>query len=299
MKRAIVLAVLLIVLAVLMKGPSPHPTPNPPGAFSFATMGDAPYYWWEELRYRLLRRELDAYDLRFTIHVGDIWWHPCSDAMYRKTKQQFDALRAPVFYTPGDNEWTDCWERGSGSHAPLERLTRLRQIFYGSENEFAENRRWRHEHIVFATVNMPGSFNAMDPFPNRTAADDEAAKRRTNAAAAWTRATFEDAKRTNARAVVIAFHGTPPFEKIDPKYHQAWEPFIGTLEDEARQFRKPVLVIHGDDHEYTVDHPQRDAPNLTRLEVPGSPDVGWVRVIVNNDSTFAFEKHVIGTWKWW
>jgi hypothetical protein len=296
---AIVWVAVIVVLAILMKAPAPHPAPNPPGAFSFAAMGDAPYYGWEELRYRLLRRELDAYDLRFTIHVGDIWWRPCSDAMYRKTKQQFDALRAPVYYTPGDNEWTDCWERGSGSYAPLERLQRLRQIFYsGRPVEFVENARWRHENIVFATVNMPGSFNAMQPFPKRTAADDEAAKRRTNAAAAWTRETFAEAKRTNARAVVIAFHGAPPFERIDPKYRQAYEPFMSALEDEARRFKRLVLVIHGDDHEYTVDHPQRDAPNLTRLEVPGSPDVGWVRVIVKGDS-FAFEKHVVGTWKWW
>lgn len=301
MKRAIFSAATILVFAWMMKAPAPHPMPNPRGAFSFAALGDAPYYWWEALRFRVLRRELDAHDLRFTIHVGDIWWHPCSDAMYRKTKSQFDALRAPVFYAPGDNEWTDCWERGSGSYAPLERLARLREIFYGNPNEFAEHRRWRQENIVFATVNMPGSFNAMQPFPQRSAADDEAAKRRTNAAAAWARATFAEAKRTNARAVVIAFHGTPPFDKSDADYHRVWEPFISTLEIEARAFGKPVLVIHGDDHEYTIDHPQPDAPNLTRLEVPGSPDVGWVRVIVTHSATqpFAFEKHVVGAFKWW
>jgi hypothetical protein len=300
-RRIVITIVVLAVLAVLMKGPAPHPAPNPPGAFSFAALGDAPYYWWEELRYRLLRRELDAYDLRFIIHVGDIWWHPCTDAMYRKTKQQFDALRAPVIYTPGDNEWTDCWERGSGSYAPLERLARLRQIFYGSGKEFVENRRWRQENIVFATVNMPGSWNAKEPFPQRTAADDAAAQRRTEAAAAWTRQAFAEAARTNARAVVIAFHGTPPFVIIDPNYRRAYEPFMSALEAEARRFQKPVLVIHGDSHEYTVDHPRRDAPNLLRLEVPGSPDVGWVRVIVTSSATqpFAFEKHVIGQWKYW
>jgi hypothetical protein len=61
-----------------------------------------------------------------------------------------------------------------------------------------------------------------------------------------------------------------------------------------------VLVAHGDDHEFTVDRPLELA-NLTRLEVPGSPDVGWVRVTVTSSARnpFAFENHVIPHWKYW
>lgn len=309
MKRAVVILIVIVVLAFLMKNPAPQPTPVPQGAFAFAATGDSPYYWWEELRHRLLRRELDANDLRFTVHVGDIWWHPCSDAMYQKTKGQFDRLRAPVIYTPGDNEWTDCWEPGSGSYAPLERLARLRQIFYSGTSriplahqpQYVENARWTQDGVLFATVHITGSTNSMKPFPQRTPADDAAAKQRTEAAAAWARDTFAEAVRTNARAVVLACHGVPPFERIDENYYRAFEPFTSTLQAEARKFPKPILFIHGDDHEYTVDHPWRDTPNLTRLEVPGSPDVGWVRVLVTRDpkAPFAFEEHVVGRWKYW
>ena len=61
-----------------------------------------------------------------------------------------------------------------------------------------------------------------------------------------------------------------------------------------------ALVAHGDAHAFTVDQPLQLA-SLTRLEVPGSPQVGWVRVTVTPGARnpFAFEKHVIPGWKYW
>ena len=118
--RWVVLSVVVaaVVFVVTTKGP-PKPTPNRPGAaFSFAALGDAPYFWWEEVRYPQTMQDIDQNDVAFVIHVGDIFWRPCTDAMYRKTLARFDALRHPVIYTPGDNEWTDCWERGSGGFEP-------------------------------------------------------------------------------------------------------------------------------------------------------------------------------------
>ena len=69
----------------------------------------------------------------------------------------------------------------------------------------------------------------------------------------------------------------------------------------------PVLVLHGDHHEYTVDRPLvrhttgRRLENLTRLQVPGSPDVGWVRVVVTPGvaDPFVFEERLIPRWKYW
>ena len=41
--------------------------------------------------------------------------------------------------------------------------------------------------------------------------------------------------------------------------------------------------------------------NLTRLQVPGSYDVGWVRVTVTPGAAepFAFELRVVPHWKYW
>ncbi len=314
MKRGIgclAVSLILVVALFLTRGLDP-PTPNPRDGFSFAVMGDAPYDWLEELRFRLVLEDLDAHDLTSVISIGDIFWRPCSDEMYRRTREQFNGLRHPVVYTPGDNEWFDCWEPASGGFMPQERLIRLREIFFNpptqslggrrialaSQPEFVENVRWTDNAIVFATVHLIGSANGMRPFPARTAVDDAAARRRTEAAAAWMRGTFSVAKASNATAVVIALHGNPFDEEL--KDREPFQPFLITLQEEVEQSRRPVLVAHGDDHAFTVDRPLELA-NLTRLEVPGSPDVGWVRVTVTPSAghPFAFESHVIPRWKYW
>lgn len=329
-KAWIFLAVALALAAVgiLASGGPPPPAADPPGAFSFAVLGDSPYYVWEDLQYRLVLQDLDAHDLRWVLHVGDIFWHPCTDEHYQRSLDWFNGLRHPVIYTPGDNEWTDCWEPGSGAFEPLERLARIREIFFDAPtrslggrplplvsqarsetfSEFVENVRWENEGILFATVHLVGSRNGLNPFPGRTVADDDAAKTRTDAAAAWLRETFAEAGAGNASAVVIGFHANPDFEEpVNDPYRQAFEPFVKVLEEEVERYGKPVLMVHGDAHDYIVDHPLtrrttgRRLKNLTRMEVPGSPAVGWVRVVVTPGaaSPFAFESRVVPGWKYW
>lgn len=133
-RKTLFLGVFLLVLVVVFlitRGPE-APTPNPPGTFSFAVLGDAPYYAWEDLQYRLVLQSLDANDLRWVIDVGDIFWRPCTDELYRTNLERFNGLRHPVIYTPGDNEWMDCWEPGSGGFGPRDRLERIRQIFFNN-----------------------------------------------------------------------------------------------------------------------------------------------------------------------
>jgi hypothetical protein len=237
-------------------------------------------------------------------------------------------LRHAVIYTPGDNEWADCWERQSGGFKPTERLARIRQIFFANPTrslgqnpiplvsqadrepyqEFVENARWTRNGIVLATIHLVGSQNGMKPFPGRAASDDDAARRRTEAAAAWLRETFAEARTSNAAAVVISFHAAPEFDdSLDDPYRKLFEPLLTALEEEAERFGRPVLIAHGDDHTYTIDHPvvrsttKRRLENVTRLEVPGSPQVGWVRVVVTPgaDNPFAFESHIVPRWKYW
>jgi hypothetical protein len=114
----------------------------------------------------------------------------------------------------------------------------------------------------------------------------------------WLRETFSAAKASNAPAVVVAMQGAP-FDE-EPKDREAFEPFLTTLREEAERFQRPVLIAHGDHHQFQVDR-QLGLANLTRLEVPGSPDVGWVRVTVTPDARepFAFVAHVIPRWKYW
>jgi hypothetical protein len=234
--------------------------------------------------------------------------------MYAKSRGHFDAMRHPVIYTPGDNEWFDCWEPRVGGYDPLDRLAQLRKTFFdqparsmgrrsialSSQKSLIENARWRHGSLLFATVHLIGSRNAMLPFPARTPAYDTAARERMAANTEWIRETFAEAGKTNATAVVIGFHANPGFSYDDGDYRKYFEPFLTVLEEESRRFGKPVLVVQGDDHEFVVDHPLPRTPNLTRMQVPGSPRVGWVRVNVKaGGNAFTFENRVVPAWKYW
>ena len=273
-------------------------------------------------------RDLDAHDLDLIVHVGDIFWYPCSDARYRQTLDELNRLRHPVIYTPGDNEWSDCWEDMAGGFEPLERLASLRRIFFATPTqslggrrlsvvsqaaqapfkEFVENVRWTHEGLVFATVHLPGSANAGESFPGRTAADDEAVKRRTTRR--WRGCTTLSPRPVRA-ARLPSFSASTPTPGSKPRSmmstRQNYEPFLTALEEEVEQFGKPVLVAQGDDHEFIVDRPLvrrttgRRLDNFTRLQVPGSPDIGWVKVVVTPgpQTSFAFENRVVPMWKLW
>lgn len=319
--------VALLVAFFITRGPEP-PTPNPPGSFSFAALGDAPYYVWEDLQYKLVLQSIDEHDLLCVVHVGDLFWKPCSVERYRKSLRWFNALRHPVFYTPGDNEWLDCWEAASGGYVPLERLDRVREIFFADPArslggspvpvacqaddaawpEFVENVRWTRDGIVFATFHLIERPGNPELIPGRGPVDEAAARHRIEAAAAWLTETFLEAGRSDASAVVLGFHANLNFDKpVDNPFRKQFDPFLIVLEDEVRRFGKPVLAAHGDWHEYIIDKPLvhrttgERLQNFTRLQVPGSPVVGWVRVIVTPGLTepFAFELHAVPDWKYW
>ena len=146
----------------------------------------------------------------------------------------------------------------------------------------------------------------MEDFPGRSDADDREVRRRTEAATAWLRDTFEEARATAARAVFLMQHADLVFEDPADEYRRAFEPFLSTLEEEVAAFDGPVLLAHGDSHDYMVDSPLIDRrtgralENFTRMQVMGSPEVGWVRVMVDTAGpAFSFAPRRIPAWKLW
>jgi hypothetical protein len=312
-------------LVLSTTGPPP-PTPNPPGTFAFAAFGDAPYYPWEDWRYPLVLEDINGNDLAFAIHVGDIFWRPCSDDRYERSLRWFNGLEHPLIYVPGDNEWADCWTEQEGGFNPRDRLAYLRRTLYPragfslgrrilpvetqsanpSFAQFIEHARWSQGGVLFATIHVVGSGNFTIPFPKRTDADDEESRLRLEAALAWVRDTFARASSLSATAVVLAFHADPGFDGSAAD-QMPFRVLLDAFENEAVAFDRPVLLIHGDSHHFTTDHPvrtratDRTVGNVTRLEVPGSPLVGWVRVVVTPgpEPSFAFEQRLVPRWKYW
>jgi len=284
--------------------------PPSPDTFSFGVFGDTPYNALEEATFDRLIDAMNAEPLAFVTHVGDFkaGSSPCTDALYAERKARFDRSRHPLALTPGDNDWVDCRRKASGAMDPLERLAKLRSLFYsgagflGRSTAIAEvmtgcalagsagcecpalpeNRRWEQrlassgQRVVFTTLNVQGSND------NRgfDAASDRDAECRGHANRAWLALAF--ARGARPAAVVVIFHANP----LVPSADDAHRPLRDALVREASAFGGPVLVVHGDTHRYRADHPFVDAqgrtvPNLARLETFGSPFSGWVLVTVD------------------
>jgi hypothetical protein len=319
-------ATLIAALASALAGCwSPTP-PTPGGSFRFAVFGDGPYYPQENGRARRVIEALNARPLAFVIHVGDIMWQRCTDAAYRERRDLIETIRHPVVYTPGDNEWLDCVDIGWSADDPLDRLASLRATFFSpadrslgemplrlesqssdpAHTEFVENARWSHGGVQFVTIHVVGSANGRRPFPGRAARHDDEVARRTQAAVAWLHDGFRAATAANAAAVVVALHANPSYSPSEAE-HEPYKPVEDALVELAKQFGKPILVIHGDEHRYTLDRPFRDpatgapVPNMQRLETFGSPDIGWVDVVVDTAlaEPFRFEPNVTPRWMWW
>jgi hypothetical protein len=184
--------------------------------------------------------------------------------------------------------------------------------------EYVENARWRFGGFVFATIHMVGSGNVfatihmvgsgnvLEPFPGRSSADDQEVADRTEAALVWLEQAFEIARSNDLIGVVLAVHGNSGLER-DPAAWPGFEEFVDRLEELVKGFEGSVLFIHGDSHIQRVDHPLRDLetgevlPNFTRLETYGSPDIGWVRVVVDSVAGrfVEFEPRLMPRWWLW
>ena len=55
---------------------------------------------------------------------------PCTDENLQKVRDEFNLFAQPLVFTPGDNDWTDCHREKAGKFDPLERLAKVRQMYF-------------------------------------------------------------------------------------------------------------------------------------------------------------------------
>lgn len=304
------------------------------GAFEFALIGDTPYFTNADPSadyppFDYLVKDINRNrKLHWVIHAGDFknGSTECSDALFYDRLARFSRIDKPLVYTPGDNEWTDCHRINNGQYQPLERLARLRELFFAvpgvsslgatpmqvesqaqtpGYEEFPENVRWSQNRVLFATLHIVGSNNALAPFQDgssavRTQADDDEVARRNAANIAWLDATFDQAERDRAPGVLIMIQANPGLE-FDQSVtdRTGFEDFLATLERRTAAFGRPVVLAHGDSHYFRIDKPrllnQAFLSNLTRVETFGSGNVHWIRVQVDphSDDVFRFEQEIV------
>jgi hypothetical protein len=292
--------------------------------FEFAVIGDLPYKvktHAKDSESDALFADLNAHELAWVLHVGDIktGGSQCSDAMFADRESRFSTIQHPFILTPGDNEWTDCHRTLAGGYDPIERLNRLREIFYSQDkltqlssslnlatqasiqtqhSEFIENFHWQKSGVHFATIHVVGSSNGREKFSKlskvkREKRHKQEVKRREKAAIDWLKHTFAEARDSNAKALFIAIHANTGLGKRDKSEKGPFAFFNSQLAKELKRFQPPVVLAHGDSHYFRIDKPSIDgaraAPdNFLRLESFGDNNSAWIKVAVDPASRQVF-----------
>jgi hypothetical protein len=291
--------------------------------FEFVALGDMPYRLPQDFpKFDRLIEVINATKPAFSIHVGDIksGSEPCTDEYFRSMFQRFQRFEQPMVFTPGDNEWTDCHRERAGRYNPRERLAKLREIFYPTPKQslgkapmpvepqsavqaahakYVENHRFWRSGVLFVLVHVVGSNNGFETLDPEAVAEYF---ERNKANVAWLDDSFKLAREQGARAVVVAFQANLYDVKQKFSAIPLASGFVDTLkaiERGARAVAKPMLVIHGDDHEFEVDGFRgtdlKRIPNVWRLQVMGDSYVHAVRVTVDpaSPSVFGFRPLVV------
>jgi hypothetical protein len=299
------------------------------GVITLAVIGDTPYGAAQIADHPNLVAKINADPaVSRAIHLGDIknGSTRCDNAYFDLIARDYTAFRMPLVYTPGDNEWTDCHRANNGAYDPLERLARVRQVFFGTpgltlgafaevlpQSDFAgfesfpENQIWFDSGVAFGLVHMVGSNNSTPPWyaddTTGTKQDDPAARgaerdARTQAGLAWVDQTFELARTQNAAAVVIGMQADTFASGVSSGFVDT----IRLLAAHARTFARPVLLLQGDTHVYLSDKPLSNGhpgygvtepvPNLTRVVVQGETTREYLRLKIDpsTDGVFSWDR---------
>ena len=295
-------------------------------AVTFGVIGDIPYGEAEIAKFPARIQDINADSaLKFVTHVGDIknGSSVCSDEYFENIRTQFDTFEHPLVFTPGDNEWVDCHRTNNGAYNPLERLDKLRDVFFDEPGKtlgatmpvktqadigLPENVRFTQNRVAFSVLNIQGSNNSLQPWTGlgETTATPEQLDEvefRTDAVLAQIRNTFADAERRNDRAVVLMTQA----DMFDPSLLAAatanpdtmsgFREIVQAIIDETNSFDAPVYLINGDSHVFAENQPlaegspwldiygQPAADDLQRITVDGSANAtNYVRFTVAGNS---------------
>lgn len=285
-------------------------------AFSFVALGDMPYNLPDDYaKFDRLIAAINTLKPAFTLHMGDIKSGalPCTDEVLKKSYDQIQTFEGALVYTIGDNEWVDCHRKAAGGYDPRERLAKVREMFFAKParslgktpldvesqallmpdfSTYVENTRFNKNGVMFLTAHVVGSnngFEAQDP----GAVTEYFARDKANVA--WLEASFAKAKADNAKAMVVFMQAEFNEARFPNGAMPRQSGFINTLdaiEAGARSFGKPVLLIHGDEHYFSIaplrNSKGRPIPGVNKLMVYGDTLVHAVRVVVDPDSSNVF-----------
>ena len=299
----------LIVLSIFSCGSSKYDV-------RFFAIGDMPYHVPDDYeRFERLIADLNKEGPDFTVHVGDIKGgsSPCADSVYQKIFNYYRGFEHPFILTPGDNDWTDCRREKAGAYDPVERLSKLREVYYSNNSsmgspslqlrtqnsyqgyeKFVENAIWEMKGVLFATIHVVGSNNNFDP---DNEAENTEFQERDAANLFWLGEAFSVARSHQSRGLVLFLHAAMDYSE---SANSGFRNFTQKLREEVIAYDKPVLLVYGDHHSFMVTKPLKDEEgrvltNFTSLMVFGDHDMHAVEIRVNRkyESLFEIRQHFV------
>ncbi len=288
--------------------------------FTFSAISDIPYgHEQNDLLESTIIPALLKSESPFLIHMGDIKGGgvACSDELMKARYEQIMRMHPKyVFFTPGDNDWTDCdREQTDGPVSELMSLDKLRRLFYSKTPSYPntwqvkqqalypENKHWIYKNVSFATIHLVGTNNgrAQIDKDNEEFALSQV-KARDEANEIWIKSLFEQAEDQKTEAIVIATQADVSRFKYSEKCNSktpvkcdGFAHFKKHLRNAASNYQKPVLLLHGDTSPYCMDKQfgGENATNLWRFNSAGDYKVlDAVKITVhpkNNEMPFKME----------
>jgi hypothetical protein len=263
----------------------------------FVAIGDMPYTDAQAIDLdNEIKPKIRAGGFPFAIHYGDFksGGDDCNGTELRAAyKQVMDLLPGRVFFTPGDNDWTDCdRNRLARPISELKRLAELREVFFGEslsiaesiqvrrQKSYPENAMWRFGGIQFLTLHVVGTNNGrIEVKQDDVTTAIAAVWARDTANADWLRRAIEGVEDDQSiEAVIVAMQADPtkinwdePCTIDNPHACDGFMALRNLLISWSAKLEKPMLVIHGDTGDYCVDREfgGSTAPNLWRLNGAG------------------------------
>ena len=197
--------------------------------FSFAVLSGPGTDQSDEAAMARTLDQIEAAKVGVILHTGNFKGRTevCSDALYEQRRSLLDAVAVPLVFVPGTADWLDCEGTASGGYEAVERLARLREMFFDTDHAlgrerlrlarqselarfrgYPENVRWQIGRVLFVGLNLPGANNNYRAAAGRNAEFDD----RLIASKLWLERAFHAAAREKAAGLVILVHADPHFE---------------------------------------------------------------------------------------
>jgi hypothetical protein len=295
----------------------PLPASDDSNKFSLALIGDMPYDALGVAQTPNVINAINTSGVDFSLFDGDTMsgkGDKCTDENYLRIRNDFfNQFAKPIFYSVGDNEWTDCDRPVKGGYDPNERLAKVRSMFFKDaagnyitlgkgvltgtqilhDANYPEMQMFNYKKITFILPHVPGSADnsavTSDKFHtyNDSATDGDNAEYTARDAAdvAWINKGFQYAADNGSNGVIVVVQANMDWEGYlagaaypNNENTAAYDNVKLALLTNTLKFKKPVLLQNGDEHWYQVDMPMNETAGKLIQRDKGSLVENFTRV---------------------